>query len=161
MVGMLLKWNFCFYNFIVKGTFTSQLYFACNIIFPHKCKRKNGEREEWRDDSRRKIKKNLYTNELSMLYLLHCCGLWARQPIDRHTNRTRALMLSEGRNTFVWTKRQNMLLLQSSHFLIYKLERLPGCVHCSQVFFESLAYPLVVLKIKVKVVGLKLDVYVI
>lgn len=70
-------------------------------------------------------------------------------------------MLSEGRNTFVWTKRQNMLLLQSSHFLIYKLERLPGCVHCSQVFFESLAYPLVVLKIKVKVVGLKLDVYVI
>lgn len=55
MVGMLSKWHFGFYNSIVKGTFTSQLYFACNIIFPHKCKRKKGERKEWRDDSRRKI----------------------------------------------------------------------------------------------------------
>lgn len=55
-----------------------------------------------------------------------------------------------------------MLLLQRSHFFINKLERLPGCIQRSQVSFEaSVANPLVLFRIKLKVVAWNLDVYVI
>lgn len=91
---------------------------------------------------KRLLKQNKQTNKDThnwcvRWYLLQGLGLWARQPTDKHSNRTKALMLLAGPHTSVRTERHK--IQRTPNYFINKLTRLEGCVHCSHGFTDKLS----------------------
>lgn len=133
VAGILWKLNKDF------GGFTLQMCYIANLVILHWSKNKSAPSVLMLKQENCCIWRHLKKEDFLQMfaYSLQCRGLWARQPTDRHTSRTRTFMLFDCRSEcfplqqlLIWYCFKNITSLKNKQVI------LPFCFRC-QVFCLS------------------------